>query len=296
MKNILDKMNEFGKHHEGLLSLLPISITIAGILLKVGFTLFITGMNYYNSMPLSLNIPFMADALTQIFIFIGIAIVCIFSNAWCYYTIKNNNRKEAVKKIFNYLFRIFLLEFIFFMFSENIPAKQFVFILVKENLGQFFLFYFACLFMVTFFGIFTGCSYKENSPLSKANNKISMFLFKLFGKIPQFICHFITVILFALLNFAPFWFGKSAAEDKKSFYIIEDENLVIMGEKNENYYCNRYIEKENIIYIAPAPIIVKSKTGISFSSRKFAKRNIGIPQNNTINDAINCPDKKSEEQ
>ena len=74
MKNILDKMNEFGKHHEGLLSLLPISITIAGILLKVGFTLFITGMNYYNSMPLSLNIPFMADALTQIFIFIGIAI------------------------------------------------------------------------------------------------------------------------------------------------------------------------------------------------------------------------------
>lgn len=297
MKDFLRKLNEWGKEYNGFFVLLPIIITITVGILKFWCLLFTVGVNFYNGMPLLCKTPFILDNLAQIFVFLVVAIVCILTNLYCYYVIKNNNKLNIIKKLGKFFIIVFILVLSFFVFTGDIPAKQIVGIILKKQIKQFLLLYITVLWMLGFFGVFIGFSYKENTVLSNVNEKLSEKTFGLIKKHPKSICNLIITILGILLFFSPFWLGKAFAEDNKSYYVIENENLVIMADGDENYLCHSFIEKNNIIYFDTSKIIPCAKDK-AIIAKKFDKNirggakiaetseNIQVPTNETSSETL----------
>ena len=203
MKDFLRKLNEWGKEYNGFFVLLPIIITITVGIIKFWCLLFAVGVNFYNGMPLLCKTPFILDNLAQIFVFLVVAIVCILTNLYCYYVIKNNNKLNIIKKLGNFFIIVFILVLSFFVFTGDIPAKQIVGIILKKQIKQFLLLYITVLWMLGFFGVFIGFSYKENTVLSNVNEKLSEKTFGLIKKLPKSICNLIITILGILLFFSP---------------------------------------------------------------------------------------------
>ena len=297
MKDFLRKLNEWGKEYNGFFVLLPIIITITVGILKFWCLLFTVGVNFYNGMPLLCKTPFILDNLAQIFVFLVVAIVCILTNLYCYYVIKNNNKLNIIKKLGKFFIIVFILVLSFFVFTGDIPARQIVGIILKKQIKQFLLLYITVLWMLGFLGVFIGFSYKENTVLSNVNEKLSEKTFGLIKKLPKSICNLIITILGILLFFSPFWLGKAFAEDNKSYYVIENENLVIMADGDENYLCHSFIEKNNIIYFDTSKIIPCAKDK-AIIAKKFDKNirggakiaktseNIQAPTNETSSETL----------
>lgn len=296
MKEFFIKLNECEKEYNGFFVLLPIIITITVGILKFWCLLFVVGVNFYNGMPLLCKTPFILDNLAQFFVFLVVAIVCILTNLYCYYVIKNNNKLNIIKKLSKFFIIVLFLVLSFFVFTGDIPAKQIVVIILKKQIKQFLLLYITVLWMLGFFGVFIGLSYKGKNILAYINENLSEKSFGLIKKLPKSICNLIITILCILLFFSPFWLGKAFAEDNKSYYVIENENLVIMADEDENYLCHSFIEKNNIIYFDTSKIIPCAKDK-AIIAKKFDKNirggakiaetseNTQVPTNETSSEA-----------
>lgn len=297
MKEFFIKLNEWEKEYNGFFVLLPIIITVTVGLLKFWYVLFIVGINYYNGLPLFSKIPFMPDTLSQIFFFIGLTTICILTNYYCYYMTRNRKSGNLFRTLLFIFVIILFISFAETLSSLDIPSNKFMMYFAKRYLTKIVLIYIFILFIFAFFGVFLGFSYKENTVLSNVNEKLSEKTFGLIKKLPKSICNLIITILGILLFFSPFWLGKAFAEDNKSYYVIENENLVIMADGDENYLCHSFIEKNNIIYFDTSKIIPCAKDK-AIIAKKFDKnirggakiaetsKNIQVPTHETSSEAL----------
>lgn len=241
ISGLLDKIKNDQKNNYGsYAALIGVILTIAGILLKVISKIIIAGYNKYFSISNTYNCIPETNIVSKLFDILLICIILIVPNLIMVIVIKNskNSRSMIHNIFFVFLISIIVLFIVLCkMFDYNI------FLIFKETTISEAFSYLksSAIFCISIYcyGIFIGIAIKKNIWINiNFDNEIDKIVKKINAKKNK---NKIVIILFVFLlimwTFIFFNFGKSFAQLRRDYRLINDNSKVILAEKDGMYLC-----------------------------------------------------------